>query len=414
MKYDFDEVVDRTGTDSLTVDGWREYMFGDHESPAPEVPASGFINLWVADMAFPTPEPVLEAIRSRLDKKILGYTRVFDRDYYDIFGAWCERHYGYRFQEESIVFSPGIIPALNRLVPLLTHEEDSILILTPSYAPFKKAGDYSGRRVVECPLKNSQGYWAPDFEAMEQALCDEQKRIKVFFLCNPHNPTGRVWRRDELQKMIALCLQHDVWVISDEIHCDLSRSGVMHIPAASLFPENNKIITCMSTSKTFNLAGNLLANIMIPDASVRAEWLRLHDDFISPLSLVANKAAWSECDEWLTQLRLYIDENFRFLQDYLRTYHPRARFIIPEGTYLAWIDISPLLDVSNQEEVTLFFARHAGVLLEGGQMFVSNGDGYIRLNLACPRAVLAEGLSRISNALSASSVDATGTITATM
>ena len=414
MKYDFDEVVDRTGTDSLTVDGWREYMFGDHESPAPEVPASGFINLWVADMAFPTPEPVLEAIRSRLDKKILGYTRVFDRDYYDIFGAWCERHYGYRFQEESIVFSPGIIPALNRLVPLLTHEEDSILILTPSYAPFKKAGDYSGRRVVECPLKNSQGYWAPDFEAMEQALCDEQKRIKVFFLCNPHNPTGRVWRRDELQKMIALCLQHDVWVISDEIHCDLSRSGVMHIPAASLFPENNKIITCMSTSKTFNLAGNLLANIMIPDASVRAEWLRLHDDFTSPLSLVANKAAWSECDEWLTQLRLYIDENFRFLQDYLRTYHPRARFIIPEGTYLAWIDISPLLDVSNQEEVTLFFARHAGVLLEGGQMFVSNGDGYIRLNLACPRAVLAEGLSRISNALSASSVDATGTITATM
>lgn len=303
MKYDFDEAVDRAGTDSLTVDGWREYMFGAHEGPAPEVPANGFINLWVADMAFSTPEPVLEAIRSRLDKKILGYTRIYDRDYYEIFGAWCERNYGYRFQEESIVFSPGIIPALNRLVPLLTHEEDSILILTPSYAPFKKAGDYSGRRVVDCPLRNNEGHWAVDFEAMEQALSDEQQRIKAFFLCNPHNPTGRVWRRDELQKMIALCLKHDVWVISDEIHCDLSRSGVTHIPAASIFPENHKIITCMSTSKTFNLAGNLLANIMIPDASVRAEWLRLHDDFISPLSLVANKAAWSECDEWLTQVR---------------------------------------------------------------------------------------------------------------
>ncbi|EOT0790900.1 MalY/PatB family protein (plasmid) [Klebsiella pneumoniae] len=404
MKYDFDEIVDRAGTDSLTVDGWREYMFGAHEDRVPEVPANGFINLWVADMAFSTPEPVLEAIRSRLDKKILGYTRVYDRGYYEIFGAWCERHYGYRFPEESIVFSPGIIPALNRLVPLLTHEEDSILILTPSYAPFKKAGDYSGRRVAECPLKNSQGHWTPDFEAMEQALCDEQKRIKVFFLCNPHNPTGRVWRRDELQKMIALCLQHDVWVISDEIHCDLSRSGVRHIPAASVFPENHKIITCMSTSKTFNLAGNLLANIMIPDASVRAEWLRLHDDFISPLSLVANKAAWSECDEWLTQVRHYIDENFRFLRDYMGTYHPQVRFIIPEGTYLAWIDISPLLDVCNHEEVTLFFARHAGVLLEGGQMFVSNGDGHIRLNLACPRVMLAEGLRRISKVLSGSSV----------
>ncbi|EPE4142760.1 MalY/PatB family protein [Yersinia enterocolitica] len=407
MKYDFDEAVDRAGTDSLTVDGWREYMFGAHEGPAPEVPANGFINLWVADMAFSTPEPVLEAIRSRLDKKILGYTRIYDRDYYEIFGAWCERNYGYRFQEESIVFSPGIIPALNRLVPLLTHEEDSILILTPSYAPFKKAGDYSGRRVVDCPLRNNEGHWAVDFEAMEQALSDEQQRIKAFFLCNPHNPTGRVWRRDELQKMIALCLKHDVWVISDEIHCDLSRSGVTHIPAASIFPENHKIITCMSTSKTFNLAGNLLANIMIPDASVRAEWLRLHDDFISPLSLVANKAAWSECDEWLTQVTHYIDENFRFLQDYLGTYHPLARFIIPEGTYLAWIDISRLVDVSNQEEVTLFFARHAGVLLEGGQMFVSNGDGHIRLNLACPRAMLAEGLNRISKALSASSGDAT-------
>ena len=220
MKYDFDEAVDRAGTDSLTVDGWREYMFGAHEGPAPEVPANGFINLWVADMAFSTPEPVLEAIRSRLDKKILGYTRIYDRDYYEIFGAWCERNYGYRFQEESIVFSPGIIPALNRLVPLLTHEEDSILILTPSYAPFKNAGDYSGRRVVDCPLRNNEGHWAVDFEAMEQALSDDQQRIKAFFLCNPHNPTGRVWRRHELQKMIALSLKHDQRVISDEIQCE--------------------------------------------------------------------------------------------------------------------------------------------------------------------------------------------------
>lgn len=407
MKYDFDEVVDRTGTDSLTVDGWREYMFGACERTVPEVPSNGFINLWVADMAFSTPAPVLEAIRSRLDKKILGYTRVYDRDYYDIFGAWCERNYGYRFQEENIVFSPGIIPALNRLVPLLTHKEDSILILTPSYAPFKKAGDYSGRRVVECPLKNNQGHWTPDFEAMEQALCDEQKRIKVFFLCNPHNPTGRVWRHDELQRMIALCIKHDVWVISDEIHCDLSRSGVRHIPAASVFPENHKIITCMSTSKTFNLAGNLLANIMIPDASVRANWLRLYDDFISPLSLVANKAAWSECDEWLTQVRYYIDENFLYLKSYLYTYHPQVRFLIPEGTYLAWIDISTLMNVSNQSDITLFFARYAGVLLEGGGMFVGNGDGHIRLNLACPRAMLAEGLRRISKVLSGSSVKTT-------
>ncbi|QUG75350.1 aminotransferase class I/II-fold pyridoxal phosphate-dependent enzyme [Erwinia sp. E602] len=399
MRYDFDEIVDRSGTDSLTIEGWREYMFGGHTGGLPSAPEGGFINLWVADMAFATPQPVLDAVHERLNKKILGYTRAYNPEYLEIFASWCQRHYEYRFAPESIVLSPGIIPALNRLVPLLTRENESVLILTPSYAPFKKAGEYSGRRVVSCPMVHASGEMSVDFSDLERLVKDPQLGIKVFFLCNPHNPTGRVWRREELHRMAEICLQNDVWVISDEIHCDLSRTGIKHTPAASLFPDSNKIITCMSSSKTFNLAGNLLAHIMIPDPVIRTSWLRLYDDMLSPLSLVANLAAWSQCDDWLTQVRQYIDGNFVFLRAWLEEHHPQVRFDIPDGTYLAWLDLSPLSSVSGKEYTALYFAQQAGVLVEDAGMFVGNGDGHIRLNLACPRAMLEEGLRRLTRSL---------------
>lgn len=297
------------------------------------------------------------------------------------------------------MLSPGIIPALNRLVTLLTRENESVLILTPSYAPFKKAGEYSGRRVVSCPMVYACGEMSVDFSDLERLVKDPELGIKVFFLCNPHNPTGRVWRRDELQRMAEICLQNDVWVISDEIHCDLSRTGIKHTPAASLFPDSNKIITCMSSSKTFNLAGNLLAHIMIPDPVIRTSWLRLYDDMLSPLSLVANLAAWSQCDDWLTQVRQYIDGNFVFLRAWLEEHHPQVRFDIPDGTYLAWLDLSPLSAVSGKEYTSLYFAQQSGILVEDAGMFVGNGDGHIRLNLACPRAMLEEGLRRLTRSL---------------
>lgn len=402
MKYDFDVVIERSGTDSLTADGWREYMFGGHDGMLPAEPSGGFINLWVADMAFATPPPVLDAIRKRLNQKILGYTRVYQPEYMKVFGDWCKRHYGYCFPNESIVLSPGIIPALNRLIPLLTRQDESVLILTPSYAPFKKAGEYSGRHVIACPLINDDGTMRVDFEVMTRLVQDVNLQIRVFFLCNPHNPTGRVWSREELVRMTEICLQHSVWIISDEIHCDLSRTGIAHTPAASLFPDSQKIITCMSSSKTFNLAGNLLAHVMIPDPAVRAAWLKMHDEFLSPLSLAANMAAWSHCDEWLVQLKDYIDGNFLFLSNWLKEYFPQIRYSIPEGTYLAWIDLSPLAVASGRNYSSLFFAEKAGVLVEDGVMFVGNGENHIRLNLACPRAVLSEGLHRIYLALTAS------------
>ena len=402
MQYDFDGLIERSGTDSLTAEGWREYMFGDGQGDVPSEPPGGFINLWVADMAFSTPPEVLEAIRARLSQKIIGYTKAYHPGYFTSFENWCERHYGYRFPRESIVLSPGVIPALYRLVPLLTRQDESILILTPSYAPFKKAGECSGRRVISCPLKNDNGYMTVDFEAMRNLVQDKTLGIRAFFLCNPHNPTGRVWHPDELRTMTEICLENDVWIISDEIHCDLTRIGISHTPVASLFPHSQKVITCMSSSKTFNLAGNLLAHIMIPDPGIRAAWLRLYDEFVSPLSLAANIAAWSQCDEWLLQVRGYIDGNFVFLSEWLNKHFPRVRYRIPEGTYLAWIDLTPLSGHNGQKFTSHFFAEKAGVLVEDGAMFVCNGDNHIRLNLACPRAVLSEGLHRIYLALTAS------------
>lgn len=398
MKYDFDEIINRQGTDALNFDGWRQYIFKADSSTKFPFKDEEYIRMWVADMDFSTPPEILSAIKARLDKKILGYTKIYDNQYYDIFTDWCKRRYDWEINSTEIVLSPGIIPALNRLVPLLTKQDEGILILTPSYTPFKQAGDYSGRQVTYSDLTIENGRYQIDFADVEAKIKDPSLNIKLFILSNPHNPTGRVWTEQELNLLGKLCLDNDIWIISDEIHCDLLRQGQHHIPLAKLFPETDKIVTCMAPSKTFNLAGNLISHIFIKNNEIKQEWLRLYDDFISPLSLVATKSAYSECDEWLEQLKVYLDNNFEFVRNYLQQHLPKIEFTIPESTYLAWINIEPYLakDI-DRTQLSLYFATHSGVLIEGGNMFVSNGDGYIRINLACPQSVIAEGLQKIKN-----------------
>ncbi|MEY0450817.1 MalY/PatB family protein [Proteus terrae] len=400
MKYNFDEIIDRKDTDALNYDGWRQYIFKADKDAQFAFADNEFIRMWVADMDFSTPPEVLDAIKARLDRKILGYTKVYDNEYYQIFKNWCQRHYDWEIDPREIVLSPGIIPALNRLVPLLIKEDESILIQTPSYTPFKQAGDYNSRQVIYSDLLEEDGEYAVDFADMERKIKDKSLNIKLFILCNPQNPTGKVWIEEELIKMGKLCIENDIWIISDEIHCDLLRNGVTHTPIAKLFPHYEKVITCMAPSKTFNLAGNLMSHIFIKDKKVKKEWLRLYDDFISPLSLVATKAAYSQCDEWLKELRNYLDDNFKLVQEFTQVHFPKANFKIPDSTYLAWINLANYLpeDVDNQQ-LSLYFANKTGILLEGGNMFVSNGDNYIRINLACPRTIIKEGLERIKNAL---------------
>lgn len=400
MKYNFDEIINRKNTDALNYDGWRQYIFKADKSARFDFKDDEFVRMWVADMDFATPPEILAAIQERLDKKILGYTKVYDDKYYHIFHNWCQRRYDWNIDTTEIVLSPGIIPALNRLVPLLTQQDESVLINTPSYTPFKQAGDYSYRRVICSDLLKQDNEYIIDFNDMEKKLTDPSLNIKLFILSNPQNPTGKVWSEQELMRMGQLCLKNNVWIISDEIHCDLLRNGINHIPMAKLFPDTDKIITCMAPSKTFNLAGNLMSHIFIKNEKVRKEWLRLYDEFLSPLSLAATKAAWSRCDEWLEQLKHYLDDNFRLVEKFTQEHFPDANFKIPDATYLAWINIEKYLPPQvDRQQLSLYFANQTGILLEGGNMFVSNGEGYIRINLACPRAVIQEGLERIRKAL---------------
>ncbi|QYK66445.1 aminotransferase class I/II-fold pyridoxal phosphate-dependent enzyme [Paenibacillus sp. S02] len=222
-------------------------------------------------------------------------------------------------------------------------------------------------------------------------------KTTLFIFCNPHNPTGRVWKEEELDKLSEIIEKHKLWVISDEIHCDLIRAGQKHIPLGKTMPEYKKLITCMAPSKTFNLAGLMISNIIIHDEKLKDIWLNRHYNFDNPLSIAAAQAAYEKGGEWLEELQIYLDENFRFTEEYFAANLPKARFRISEATYLAWVDLSAYFDKS--EDLPLFFAYNAGVLLEGGNMFVQNSDSFIRLNLACPKATLAEGLKRINKAI---------------
>lgn len=375
-------------------------MFGAEPDTAFPFEDEDYIRLWVADMAFSTPPPVLDAIRQRLDRKILGYTKIYDDHYYEVLEDWFDRRYNWKIDRQEIVTSPGVVAALNRLVSLLTQEDESVLIVTPSYAPFKRAGDYNNRRVVTSDLIDTDGYYEMDFDDIRSKIEDVDLKIKVFILCHPHNPTGRIWMEEELLKLGRICLENNVWLISDEIHADLLRKGKRHVPLATLFPDTDKIITCTAPSKTFNLAGNMLSHIFIKNEGARAIWKKYYEEYHSPLSFVAAQAAYEKSEDWLEQLKDYVDDNLFFLKESLADLLPNAKFRIPEATYLAWVDLTAYMDrLPTETNLTKFFAMEAGVLVEGGDMFIDNGFGHIRINVACPRAVLIEGVSRIVKAL---------------
>lgn len=395
MKYNFDEIIDRTGTNAMNTDGFRQYIFNATEDMTFPFKDEEFIRMWIADMEFATPPEILDAVKERLDRRIMGYSQVFDPAYYEAVSNWMKRYYDWSFAKEHLETSNGIIPALYELVEYLCQSDEKVLIVTPSYGFFKSAAEHNNLELVCSDMINDQGHYSIDFEDFEAKAKDEKVRVCIF--CNPHNPSGRVWTTEELQRVGEICLRNNVWVISDEIHCDLLRTGKKHTPLAKLFPDTDRIITCMSPSKTFNMAGLMFSNVIIPNNELRDIWQARHYGFKNPLSIAATQAAYETGDEWLKQLKCYLDANFACLEQHVKQHLPRAVFHIPEATYLAWIDISAY--APHNVSLPLFFAEQAGVLLEDGHMFVANGEGCIRLNLACPRSVLQEGLRRISSVL---------------
>lgn len=393
--YNFDEIIDRRHTNALNTDGFRDYIFHADETMTFPYKDEEFIRMWVADMEFATPEVVIDGIRERLNKRIFGYSRVFEKSYYDAFNGWCMKKYGWSFDRKELVMSNGIIPALFELVEYICKPDEKVLFLTPSYAYFKYAADFSKREYVCSDLINEDGYYKIDYDDLEKKAADEKTTLLIF--CNPHNPSGRVWKEEELEKVAKIVEKHQLWVISDEIHCDLLRLGQHHIPLGKVMPDYKRLITCMAPSKTFNLAGMMISNVIIRDEDMRKIWLDRHYNFDNPLSIAAAQAAYEKGDEWLQELRAYLDGNFEFTVNYLKEHLPKAKCRISEATYLAWVDLSAYFEPD--EHLPLFFAYKAGVLLEGGNMFVQSSDGFIRLNLACPRATIEEGLRRICEAV---------------
>ncbi|MBS4913081.1 MAG: PatB family C-S lyase [Veillonella sp.] len=393
--YNFDEIIDRTHTNAMNTDGFREYIFHDDGTMVFPYKDEEFIRMWVADMEFATPDVVIDGIKRRLDKRIFGYTRVFENSYYEALLSWCKRRYDWEFEKKDLVMSNGIIPALYELVNYICEEDEKVLFLTPSYAYFKYAADFNSRESVYSNLKNDDGYYSIDFEDLERKAADP--KTTLFILCNPHNPSGRVWKQDELEKMAAIIEKHNLWVISDEIHCDLLRSGLKHIPLGKVMPTYERLVTAMAPSKTFNMAGLMISNVIIRNEELRNIWLSRHYNFDNPLSIAAAQSAYEEGEPWLTELQAYLDENFKLVGEYLKEHLPKAKYRVSEATYLAWVDLSAYFEPD--EHLPLFFANKAGVLLEGGNMFVQNSDGFIRLNLACPKKLVEEGLYRICDAV---------------
>ena len=395
VMYNFDEVIDRRHTNAMNTDGFRGYIFHADETMTFPYADEDFIRMWVADMEFATPDVVIDGMRERLDKRIFGYTRVFEKSYYDALSEWCKRRYDWTFDRKALVMSNGIIPALYELVNYICKPDEKVLFLTPSYAYFKYAADFNERGYMCSDLKSEDGRYHIDFDDLAGKAADE--KTVLFILCNPHNPSGRVWSENELRRMAEIIENNHMWVISDEIHCDLLRRNQKHIPLGKVMPDYGRLITCMAPSKTFNLAGMMISNIIIRDEELRKIWLSRHYNFDNPLSIAAAQSAYEKGEPWLEELQLYLDENFRFVGEYLAEHLPRAKYRISEATYLAWVDLSGYFEPD--EHLPKFFAYKAGVLLEGGNMFVQNSEGFIRLNLACPKATLAEGLRRICEAV---------------
>lgn len=386
MKYDFDKVIDRRHTASLKWDA-VEKRFG----------SSDILPLWVADMDFPSPPEVVAALTERAKHGMYGYT-IRPQSFYDAILGWLKRRHQWDVRQEWLAFAPGVVTALSVLVSILTEPGERVLIQPPVYYPFFDVVRQNGRELVEQPLVLRDGRYVMDWDDLERKLASG---VKLMLLCSPHNPGGRVWSREELQTLGELCRKYQVKVVSDEIHADLVYPGHRHIPLASLSPElAQNTVTCLSPSKTFNLAGIKTAVVVIPHPQLRRKYqermhlLSLHEE--NCFAVTALQAAYTQGEGWLEELLAYLQGNLAFLQEFADRHLPGMRVMQPEGTYLVWLDCRSLgMDPQRLKE---WMYEEAKVALNEGSMFGQNGRGFLRLNIACPRTLLREGLERMRRA----------------
>ncbi|WP_324825736.1 PatB family C-S lyase [Sinanaerobacter sp. ZZT-01] len=387
MKYNFDKIIDRSEQHAAKYDE-RFKKFGRDD----------IIPLWIADMDFETAQPIIDAVKKRANQGIYGYTSR-PSSYYESICQWQRRHHNWEIDPNQISFAPGIVPALSELVHEFTEPGDAVLIQTPVYPEFYDVIEaWKDRKVIENQLIEENGSYTMDFSDLEEKL---KRKPKLFLFCSPHNPVGRVWKKEELERMTGLCIRHEVPIVSDEIHSDLLLWGSEHIPTATISKEvAGQTISCISSTKSFNLAGLQAASIIFPNK----EWKNRFDSFWGGLdihrnncfSLVAIEAACRHGDEWLQQLLVYVEENMLFVREFLHTEIPEIKVSLPEATYLLWLDCRELMDYKN---LWSFMIHEAKIGLNNGADFCRSLDGYLRMNVACPRVVLKRALEQLREAV---------------
>ena len=384
MKYDFNEIIPRRHTNSYKWDSATD---------------EDVLPLWVADMDFRTAPPVVEALQKRVEHGIFGYTKV-PSAYYEAITNWFARRHGWQIDKDWIIYTSGVVPALSAIIKALTKPGDRVLVQTPVYNCFFSSIRNNNCEVVDNPLIYTNRTYHIDFTNLERLTADPN--VKLMLLCNPHNPTGRVWTREELTRLGEICLRNNVIVVADEIHCELVYPGHTYTPFASIsktFLMNS--VTCTSPSKAFNLAGLQIANIISADEEVRMridKAININEVCdVNPFGVEALMAAYNNGEEWLEELKHYLAENYSYLKEYFNKHLPQFPVTTLEGTYLVWVNCSVLQQRSKDIVETLL--KEEKLWVNEGSMYGEAGKSFIRINIACPRQILTDGLNRLMNGL---------------
>jgi cystathionine beta-lyase len=385
--YNFDEIIAREQTNCVKYD-LRKMFFG----------TENVLPMWVADMDFRTPDFIIDAIKSRLGHEILGYS-IRGEAFNESIAGWMKKRHDWEIQKDWISFSPGVVPALNMLVLAFTKPGDKIVVQPPVYFPFFMAIENNGRQKVENPLKLKNGRLCMDFEDLKI----KAKGAKLILISHPHNPGGSVWTKEELTELAQICLENNVLMVSDEIHSDLLFEGFKHVPLASLSDEiAMQTITCNAPSKTFNLAGLATSYLIIPNKELLDRYNKilndeLHINMGNLFGPIALNSAYQHGEEWLAQLLEYVWENVCFVDDFLKWHIPQIKAIIPESTYMIWLDCRQLRLTG--DELKDFFINDAKVGFNDGRVFGTGGEGFMRMNVACPGPMVKKALGQIKGAV---------------
>lgn len=385
QNFDFDQPVNRDHSNSLKYDG-RQAMFG----------SADVIPLWVADMDFAAPPAVTKALLQRANHPIYGYSS-FPESVYQALIDWLQRRHGWRIERDWLLLCPGVVPSLNAAVMAFSNPGDAVIVQPPVYFPFFSAVTDSGRSMIQNPLRLENKQYHIDFEHLEACAA----RAKMLLLCSPHNPVGRVWRKDELERLLAIAEKYQLIVFADEIHADLVYPPAQHHTLQALSKHQKNIITAVAPSKTFNVPGLNLSALIIPDTSQRQAlskvFERMHVSAANPFSMVAFEAAYQHGDAWLDALLNYLQQSRDFVLAYVSEHLPRIHAIVPEGTYLVWLDCREL--GLNDAALKQFFIQEAGVGLSPGRLFGEAGSGFMRMNIAAPKSLITTALQGIAVAL---------------